>query len=146
VLRNEDVPTRRITTMGHYEESSIMDTEKEVADRKAAEAKNAEAKNAEVQAAQSRTTAADREAEAQRDNVTVTTTNVEEARKAQIARTDQLLEERSKANEEGHKKNLEATEKHAERTQEHKDVPTSGKEFNRNTPVVDKDGNKHWVD
>jgi hypothetical protein len=68
-----------------------------------------------------------------------------EGRKAQIERTDKRLEELNERNRAGHEKNMEREAKaaeHAKANTEH--GPATGKEWNRNTPVVDEHGNKHW--
>lgn len=68
-------------------------------------------------------------------------------REAQIERTERLLEKRSEDNEEGHDKVQRKIREDAERAHENTaKAPPTGREFNRNTPLVDKDGNKHWVD
>ena len=59
---------------------------------------------------------------------------------------EQTLEKRNSANEEGHEKNMAKIEEEAELAHENtrRAVPT-GREDNRNTPVIDKAGNKHWL-
>ena len=71
-------------------------------------------------------------------------TQSEGARNEQHEQVDKALEERNKANEEGHKKNMERAERDAQAAQENKTHVPTGKENNRNTPRIDKDGNKHW--
>jgi hypothetical protein len=58
---------------------------------------------------------------------------------------EESLEKRNSANEEGHAKNMAKIEQEAELAHENtrRHVPT-GKEDNRNTPTIDKAGNKHW--
>lgn len=80
----------------------------------------------------------------------------EEGKKAQIEQELKAQEDRSKANEEGqakvqkrieemHKDNKAAEAGDGETTERKvPDNPTSGLEHNRNTPRVDKFGNKHW--
>jgi len=80
-------------------------------------------------------------------------TATEEGKKAQIARELNEQEARSKANAEGFAKTQKAIEEAhkdnkaaeiAEGERKVPDAPTSGLEHNRNTPRIDKDGNKHW--
>lgn len=78
---------------------------------------------------------------------TATGLNTVEGRKAQIDRTERHLERMSDENGEGHDKNQERIKRAAEDAHKNSERgPTSGKELNRNTPRIDKDGNKHWVD
>lgn len=67
---------------------------------------------------------------------------------------DAEMDKRNEQNRPGHEKNMERIEAEAHEAHartEHADnhlanhVPT-GKQRNRNTPVIDKDGNKRWVD
>lgn len=81
----------------------------------------------------------------------------DEGKKAQIEQELKAQQDRSKANEEGQAKVQERIEEmHKDNKAEQiagdgennerkvPDNPTSGLEHNRNTPRVDKDGNKHW--
>ena len=82
--------------------------------------------------------------------------NTVEGRKAQIERTQRELERRSANNEAGQEKLLKADSERHEKNEnrgqlsegdgERKvpDNPTSGMEYNRNTPRMDKNGNKVW--
>lgn len=79
-----------------------------------------------------------------------------EGRKAQIERTARELDKRSADNEEGQSKLLEAEQKRHEENKNRGELsegdgerkvpenPTSGLEYNRNTPRMDKAGNKIW--
>lgn len=70
-----------------------------------------------------------------------------DGRKSQIERTNKHLESLEEKNAEGHDKAQDRIRKDAEAAHANtKRGPTSGKELNRNTPVIDADGNKHWVD
>lgn len=94
----------------------------------------------------------DREAEAARENVKVNNPAAPEAVAQQHEQVDAAAEKRNEENAEGHAKNMELAEAEAHEAQmrtEHADdhrarhVPT-GKENNRNTPRVLKDGTKVW--
>lgn len=88
--------------------------------------------------------ARDRDAEAARsNNVTHTDTRSEGAINEQHKQHDEFMAKRNSENEEGHAKNMERIEKEAEAVQHTEHVPT-GKQNNRNTPRVLKDGTKVW--
>jgi hypothetical protein len=78
---------------------------------------------------------------------TFTKTDVtsDDAIKSQIEATDKALEERSAANEEGYAKLEQKIVEQAEAAAKASELaPTTGKEWNRNTPRLDKAGNKIW--
>lgn len=67
-------------------------------------------------------------------------------REAQVHVEDERLKKLNEQNREGHEKNMKKIEEHGEQVAKAADAgPTSGKEWNRNTPVIDKNGNKHWA-
>lgn len=110
------------------------------ADRKAAEAANTQREK-------------DAALEEQRGDTTeVVNTKAPEAVARQHEKVDAELAKRSEANREGHAKNMERLEHEAAEAQartQHADDPRArhtptGKQVNRNTPRIDKDGNKHW--
>jgi hypothetical protein len=71
--------------------------------------------------------------------------NTEEGRKASIAAEEERLKRLNEQNREGHDKNMKLAEEHGEQAAANSEKgPTSGKEWNRNTPRIDKDGHKHW--
>jgi hypothetical protein len=66
-------------------------------------------------------------------------------REAQVKVEDERLKRLNEQNREGHEKNMKKIEEHGEQVAKAADAgPTSGREWNRNTPRVDKDGGKHW--
>jgi hypothetical protein len=90
--------------------------------------------------------------EAERDNVKTNNPKAPEAVAQQHQAVDAAMEKRNEENSEGHEKNMERAEAEAHEAQartHHADdhranhVPT-GKENNRNTPRVLKDGTKVW--
>jgi hypothetical protein len=73
-----------------------------------------------------------------------------DAVKAQHEAVDKAMEDLNARNEAGHQKNMEAIEAAAEEAKAHTEKPDAshvptGKEWNRNTPVVHEDGSKSWV-
>lgn len=59
---------------------------------------------------------------------------------------DKTREERDEANREGHEKNLQAQDEEAEQIEKaNENFVASGKEDNRNTPIVHADGSKSWT-
>lgn len=71
--------------------------------------------------------------------------NSTEGREANAKIVDERLEKLNEQNREGHDKNIKKIEEAAKQAAENSEkAPTSGKEWNRNTPRIDKDGNKHW--
>lgn len=95
---------------------------------------------------------ADAKLESERPGAVVVDTKAPEAVAKQHEQVDADLAKRSEGNEEGHAKNMDRLENEANEAQArtaHADDPRArhtptGKEVNRNTPRIDKDGNKHW--
>src|ERR1044072_6055998 len=68
-----------------------------------------------------------------------------EAREENAKVVDERLEGLNEQNREGHDKNIKKIEDAAKQAADNSEKgPTSGREWNRNTPRIDKDGNKHW--
>lgn len=67
-----------------------------------------------------------------------------EALQRQHDRVDKANAELNARNAEGHAKNMQRIEREAEQAQRNTKELTSGKENNRNTPRIDKYGNKTW--
>lgn len=103
----------------------------------------ARAADAKAREAHLKSSQADREAEAARDNnVSVNNPKTPEAIEKHNERLDAALEKRNEENREGHEKNMKAIEERAA-----KPIPNAvvtGKQENRNTPRVLKDGRKVW--
>jgi hypothetical protein len=74
-------------------------------------------------------------------------TRTDEAKTEQHRKVDEAMARRNEENREGHDKNMKRIEDEAKQIAEASEahVPT-GKQNNRNTPRIDKDGTKHWVD
>lgn len=97
--------------------------------------------------------AKDAELEASRkQNEATVDTKAAEAVAKQHEKVDTELAARNEANQEGHAKNMDLLEAEAHEAQArtaHADDPRAkhtptGKQSNRNTPRIDKDGTKHW--
>ena len=70
--------------------------------------------------------------------------DTKEGREASVQAEDERLKRLNEQNREGHEKNMKKVEEHGEQVAKAADAgPTSGKEWNRNTPRIDKDGTKH---
>lgn len=87
--------------------------------------------------------------EARGDTTRVNDPRTDDAKAAQIAKTDAELDALNRANEEGHQRNMDAIERHAHEAHaktEHPGYHTpTGKEDNRNTPRIDPaTGAKTW--
>lgn len=68
-----------------------------------------------------------------------------EGREKSVAQEDERLKRLNEQNREGHEKNMRKIEEHAEQAAANSEkAPPTGKEWNRNTPRIDKDGTKHW--
>lgn len=100
-----------------------------------------------------RQAALDRDAEQRRgDNRTVNDPHAPENVAKQHEQVDLANEKRNEQNREGHKHNMERVEAEAHEAQartqyadDHRANHTpTGKQTNRNTPRIDKDGTKHW--
>jgi hypothetical protein len=121
-----------------------MDTNKSTAGQRAAaieSTKAAESKDNEIVTEARRSPV--------RTNTTVTTTDAglrsTEGREDSIRREEDRLKSLNEANREGHDKNIQRIEEQAEQAAANSEKgPTSGKEWNRNTPRIDANGNKHW--
>jgi len=87
---------------------------------------------------------ADAAAEGERENVKVNAPDAPEEIKKQHDLVEQNLAKLNEENEEGHAVNMEKIEKEAEAAQNNPNHVPTGKEVNRNTPRIDKHGNKIW--
>lgn len=103
----------------------------------------ARAADAKAREAHLKSSQADREAEKSRDNnVSVNNPKSPEGIEKHNQRVDAELEKRNEENREGHDKNMKAIEERT--TKPIPNVPVTGKQENRNTPRVLKDGRKVW--
>lgn len=150
--QNEEGPTRRVTAMGQFEETTLMNdqTDKKT-EADAAKAPEPTAKHdPAVQEAEDKAQALAEEHPPGEVHVNASTTA--EAIAQQHRDRDAAAEKLNEENAEGHEKNMAALAAQAEEANArtaHADDPRAnftptGKEDNRNTPRVLPDGTKVW--